>query len=166
MYASRLRNRALAVSAAFTLGASGAFAQTSPFEVEGEQLDIRLGAETQSGGWTLTEGLNPDTLTVPIARRDGRVRACLALGQRAHCQEVGVGERHDFVVRSGGKDYPIFFADPAHPDIRVGACRTGAQATNKVDVVANNNGVSMVDTAHDPPQPSPGVSIMQGHKCD
>lgn len=109
MYASRLRNRALAVSAAFTLGASGAFAQTSPFEVEGKQLDIRLGAETQSGGWTLTEGLNPDTLTVPIARRDGRVRACLALGQRAHCQEVGVGERHDFVVRSGGKDYPTRF---------------------------------------------------------
>jgi hypothetical protein len=65
-----------------------------------------------------------------------------------------------------GKDYPIFFADPAHPDIRVGACRTGAQATNKVDVVANNNGVSMVDTAHDPPQPASGVSIMPGHKCD
>jgi hypothetical protein len=65
-----------------------------------------------------------------------------------------------------GKDYPIFFADASAPDIRVGACRTGSYATSKVDVVANGAGASMVDTAHDAPQPAPGVSIMPNHKCD
>lgn len=101
------------------LAAGAAHAQSPVFEVEDAKLDMRLGAEVRPDNWTLTEGLNPDIMTVPIPARDGRVEACLASGERVYCQDVTVGQRHDFIIRSGGKDYPTRFEGVFQPPMAV-----------------------------------------------
>lgn len=97
------------IAALTVLVAGAAHAQTPVFEVDDAKLDMRLDAEVRPDNWTLTEGQNPDVMSVPIASRDGRVQACLASGDRAYCQSIAVGQQHDFTIRSGGKDYPTRF---------------------------------------------------------
>lgn len=109
----------LAAAAAWSVCGSAAQAQSPVFEVDDARLDIRLDDEIRPDSWTLTEGLNPDVMTVPVASRDGVVRACLASGERAYCRSISPGQSHDFVVRAGGKDYPTRFEGVYQPPMAV-----------------------------------------------
>jgi hypothetical protein len=96
------------------------------------------------------------------------INTCSYPVEAAWCANTKACEGHagNLWTIGAGRDYPIFFADESAPDIRVGACRVQSQRTSKVDVVADGRGAGQIDTSHKPPQPAPGVSIMQDHSCD
>lgn len=96
------------------------------------------------------------------------INTCSYPVEAAWCANTKACEGHagNLWTIGAGRDYPIFFADESAPDIRVGACRVQSQRTSKVDVVADGRGAGQIDTSHKPPQPAPGVSIMQDHTCD
>jgi hypothetical protein len=96
------------------------------------------------------------------------INTCSYPVEAAWCANTKDCESHvgNLWTIGAGRDYPIFFADESAPDIRVGACRIQSQRTSKVDVVADGRGAGQIDTSHKPPQPAPGVSIMQDHSCD
>jgi hypothetical protein len=96
------------------------------------------------------------------------INTCSYPVEAAWCANTKDCESHvgNLWTIGAGRDYPIFFADESAPDIRVGACRIQSQRTSKVDVVADGRGAGQIDTSHKPPQPAPGVSIMQDHTCD
>jgi len=65
---------------------------------------------------------------------------------------------------SAGKDYPIFFADPANPFIQVGACRT-AKDSKPIPSEAAMRRAGGFNERHNEPVPAAGVEIMRGHTC-
>lgn len=93
--------------------------QAPTLVVDSSKLDIRLDDMVRPGAWSLSEGKDPDVLTVPIATRGGVVEACLASGAQSHCQSIRTGDQHDFIVMSAGKAYPIRFQGVFQPPMAV-----------------------------------------------
>lgn len=93
--------------------------QAPTLVVDSSKLDIRLDDMVRPGAWSLSEGKDPDVLTVPIATRSGVVEACLASGAQSHCQSIRTGDQHDFIVMSAGKSYPIRFQGVLQPPMAV-----------------------------------------------
>jgi hypothetical protein len=82
----------------------------------------------------------------------------------ANARECGAGHGNLWTIRANS-DYPIFFADPDAPYIRVGGCRTRADRVPlPSDAAINRQGG--IDTRHNDPPAAPGVGIMQGHVCE
>lgn len=75
------------------------------FVAEAKVLQVRRGAGNPTSGWTLTEELNPDTLTVEV-EPGKRIEACFFSGDRSLCRTVAIGEKFDFVIRYDGTDFP------------------------------------------------------------
>lgn len=77
---------------------------------------------------------------------------------RAECD----GDHGNLWTLRPGMEWPIFFADPADPYIRVGACRNMGKPVPPDAQLARQGGVS---TRHNDPPVAPGVGIMPNHKC-
>ena len=124
----------LAFAAAILACPFPVWAQAPLFEIEGDKLDIRMDGRVRPAGWTLSREANPDILTVPIEQADGRSEACLLSGDRSYCRLIAVGERHDFLVRSGGMDYPTRFEGVYRPPMAVFDATYRAEHRGKIRV--------------------------------
>jgi hypothetical protein len=82
----------------------------------------------------------------------------------ANTRECETGRGNLWTIRPRG-GYPIFFADPANPQIQVGGCREGeGKRPWPSDAALNRQGG--VSEARAQPIPAVGVSLLLSHRCD
>lgn len=81
----------------------------------------------------------------------------------ANAQECGAGRGNLWTI-APGKDWPIYFADVANPNIQVGACKAGDARQPPL----GQQGVERTgfNAGRDTPAPAPGVSLLTRHRCD
>jgi len=81
----------------------------------------------------------------------------------ANTNECG-GNRGNMWTIAPGKDWPIYFADVANPNIQVGACKAGDARQPPL----GQQGVERTgfNAGRDTPAPAPGVSLLTRHRCD
>lgn len=81
----------------------------------------------------------------------------------ANTDECG-GNRGNMWTIAPGKDWPIYFADVANPNIQVGACKAGDARQPPL----GQQGVERTgfNAGRDTPAPAPGVSLLTRHRCD
>ncbi|HYI42596.1 MAG TPA: DUF4932 domain-containing protein [Sphingomicrobium sp.] len=68
-------------------------------------VDIKDGDQTMAAAWTLNASYNPDIYVTQLGRGQ-RKDVCFISGPNRLCRNVGIGEKHDFVIAHQGVDYP------------------------------------------------------------
>jgi hypothetical protein len=86
------------------LGLMGCATSSTRLEVPRPKVDVKDGDNLRERYWTLTTEVDPDVYSVGLNRGERR-EICFVGASRSFCRTVGIGDRHDFVIRHAGRDY-------------------------------------------------------------